>query len=196
MRGQDDPAVMPYRPPGDAPLRDDGTVPANSCDAEVAALFRAHSQRLASYLVNLDVDLEMAADIVQDSFMVTRFRWQELHRDRNRVVYLYKAATDRMRRLRHRPGRPPAEPGGHAGQSTAAHSGLPASPERDAPFSALPRRQREVILLSSFYGFTDAEIADILCISEGHAESYLPLGERRLAESFQAELGIAAEDSP
>jgi DNA-directed RNA polymerase specialized sigma24 family protein len=176
---------------------DEITVRRNLWDAEAAAFFETHNQRLASYLVNLGVDLEIAADIVQDSFMVVRLRWPSIPHDRSRVTYLYKVATDRMRRSHHRStAHRRAHLGDHVGESVAAHSHLHVPSERDAPLGMVPRRQREVLLLSRFYGFTSSEIADILTISEEHATSYLSLGERTFAEGFAAEFGLATEEFP
>lgn len=162
----------------------DGTIASDDLhDAEIVALFQAEAHRLKGYLAGLGADWSIIDDIIQDSFLATRRRWPDVRGYKYPKAYLYKVATNRMRRLhrdRYLWAEPHADPGQAAGHSAPEDPGQPAAIE--AAISQLPRRQREAILLHCVYGFSVIETAEILQISEGSVKNYLCLGRRKLAE--------------
>jgi len=163
-----------------APPRAESAVPGDLGDPEIIALFRGHWRRLTGYLISLGADRATADDIVQDSFLATRRRWPEVRGFAGPVVYPYRIATYRLRRVLRT--RQAAGHSGGCGHPVAADGGVQLAPEFEATLSKLPRRQREVMLLNLIYGFKISEIAVILQVHVGTVKHYLSLGRQRLAE--------------
>ena len=57
--------------------------------------------------------------------------------------------------------------------------------------AALPRRQREALVLHYWLEFTVAEIAEVLGVSQGTVKSALHRGRRRLAQTLTAQEVVA-----
>ena len=152
-------------------------------DAEIVALFRDEAHRLKGYLARLGADWSLIDDIIQDSFLATRRRWHDVRCSKHPKAYLYKVATNRMRRLhrdRYQWAEPHADPGQASGHPATEDPGKAAAIE--TAISQLPRRQRETLMLHCVYGFSVIETAGILQVSEGSVKNYLCLGRRKLAE--------------
>ncbi len=158
-------------------------------DKEIETLFREHAGRLAGYLVRLGADPALVDDIVQDSFLAVRRRWVDVRAYDQPRAYLFKVATNRMRRLhrdRYIRTEPHADPT-EVSRRARSEAGLDeSSPVNDA-IGQLPRRQRETVLLRRIYGFSCRETAEILQIGEGSVKNYLSLGKQRLMEILKRE---------
>lgn len=168
--------------------------PADLYDGEIEALFRAEAHRLKGYLARLGADWSLIDDIIQDSFLVTRRRWADVRQGKHPKAYLYTVTTNRMHRLhrdRYARSEPHADPGEAAGAAVADDN---ATGDLDAAIRGLPRRQRETILLHKVLGFSIAETAAILQISEGSVKNYLCLGKRKLAEYLDIDLASWGRD--
>jgi RNA polymerase sigma-70 factor (sigma-E family) len=149
--------------------------------SELASLYREQSRSLVRLAALLVDDVGTAEEIVQDAFVLVHRRWEHVHKPEQ---YLRKAvvnlARSRLRRrlvaLRHPPLPEAAVPG--VDQSTTDEAVV-----IDA-LRALPRRQREVLVLRYWSQLSEAEIAATLGISTGsvktHAHRGLATLEQRL----------------
>lgn len=197
MRRLDDPAASP--PPGDGEGHETGRrlngssggegddayrQPGGSYDAEITALYGANATCLFGYLRMLGADWHTAEDIGQDSFLAVTEQWPRIHGYAQPKAYLFKVATHRFYRLMRKGRRDTA--------SVAALRIDEVAPERSDPsldlqraLHRLPPRQHAAVLLHYLYGFSVAETAQILQISEGTVKNYLHCARARLAELLQ-----------
>jgi RNA polymerase sigma-70 factor (ECF subfamily) len=150
-------------------------------DKEVETLYQATGGHLAGYLVNLGGHRDIVEDVVQDSFIIVRRKWYQVGGYDRPEAYLYKVATNRMRRVqrdRYSREEPRAEPRRETEQDLSTD--LDQCLRLRAAIRALPPRQREVVLLRRIYEFTPSETAEILQIKQGTVGHYLSEGIRRL----------------
>lgn len=161
-----------------------GTRPAG---IDLDGLFRAHATPLLRLAVVLTGDQRLAEDLVQDAFV-------RLHRSGARpapgteLAYLRRTVVNlshgHHRRLRiarsHPPDPPRAAPAAeldavrHDGQRRVADA-----------VRALPRRQRDCVVLHYFADLTDTEIADVLGISAGSVKTHLHRARAALAHVLE-----------
>jgi RNA polymerase sigma-70 factor (sigma-E family) len=150
--------------------------PTAAADSEVEALYQAMRRdlvRLAAFLVD---DRGLAEEIVQDAFAALYRHWHNLADSTAAAAYVracvVNAARSEIRRRvvrRRRVGWRPVAVDTESAESTV----LLAAEHRmvvDA-VRALPRRQREVVVLRYWQGLSEAEIADTLGISAGSVKS-------------------------
>src|SRR6266508_2710038 len=139
--------------------------------SELAQLYREEARsRLAALLVD---DVGTAEEIVQDAFVLVHRRWDHVERPEQ---YLRKAvvnlARSRVRRRmvarRHPPLREPDVPA--ADELTSDHH------EVIDALRALPRRQREVLVLRYYLDQSEQEIAATLGISTGSVKTHAHRG--------------------
>ena len=159
----------------------------------VSSLFRAHHRRLVGLASLLVDDQGTAEDVVQEAFAGLYRRWWQLHDPHAAVAYLNRAVVNGGRdHLRH---------GRRATASllrmTPRSEALP-SAEHDAveheeadrmwqAITALPPRQRQVIVLRYYLDQSEAEIADTLGVSRGSVKRHASRGLAALARC----LGVA-----
>jgi len=138
-------------------------------DGAVTALYNTHYLplvRLAALLVH---DIDVAEELVQDSFVAMHSAWRTLADSDRALSYLYQAIVALSRSvLRHRTiaGKIPTElaPG-----MPAANPGAVTEPEHPAIVSALRTlapRQREVLVLQYYSDLTQAQTASAMRISK------------------------------
>ena len=129
--------------------------PPGSHGDPVSALYEEHYASLVRLAALLVRDTATAEEIVQDSFVTVGAAWRR-HADTDGALdVLRQSVLDRSRSaLRH--GIPPA--GGPAG-------GPAASPPLLAALSALPARQREVLVLRYYANLSEEQAADAIGIS-------------------------------
>jgi RNA polymerase sigma-70 factor (sigma-E family) len=169
------------------------TVPtvANVITRAVLELYTNHYEalvRLASVVVS---DVPAAEEIVQDTFLAMLTGGWRLRDEEKALAYLRQAIVNRCRSvLRHRividkhlqklsPDMPSAE-----------HGALTLL-ERDAVVSALREltgRQREAIVLRYYAGFSDAETASQMGISQGSVKSHVARAMVTLRETLEPQL--------
>jgi RNA polymerase sigma-70 factor (sigma-E family) len=142
---------------------------------DLDGLFRAHATPLLRLAVVLTGDQRLAEDLVQEAFV-------RLHRSgthpapgtepaylRRTVVNLSHGHHRRLRTARNHPPDPPR----------AAPAAEVDAVRRDGhrqvveAVRALPRRQRDCVVLHYFAELTDAQIADALGISAGSVKTHL-----------------------
>ena len=124
-------------------------------------------------------DVGTAEEVVQDAFVAMHGSWGRLRDPEKALAYLRQAIVNRSRSaLRHRavvakyPQAPPPD------VPSAEHFAVAAT-ERDQimrAIHALPRRQRETLLLRYYSDLSEAQIADTLGISQGAVKSHASRG--------------------
>ncbi len=157
----------------------------------VANLFVAHHRRLVGLAVLLVDDRATAEDVVQEAFVNLHRRWSHLRDQRSAVAYLNRAVVNGGRdRLRH--GQrgtvllprmvPVPEVRPSAEQDAVRHE------EADRlwqAITALPYRQRQVLVLRYYLDQSEAEIADTLEVSRGSVKKHASRGLAALARSVE-----------
>jgi RNA polymerase sigma-70 factor (ECF subfamily) len=157
-------------------------------------LFRAFYDRtsrgLASYLVRLCGDRQLAADLLQETYY--RFLRAEatLESDAHRRNYLYRIATNLVRDQRRRPAPPQVpldEPGAPeiAGETGAAER-LARRHDLDAAMSGLRPRDRAMLWLAYAHGSTHDEIAGVIGVKTASVKLMLFRARQRLADRLRA----------
>ena len=164
----------------------------SDAEAGTTALFHEHSTRMLRVAAVLLSDPAMAEDVVQEAYAALYSSWDRL-RDRDAAVgYLHRSvvngARSRLRRrvvaLRYQPLPPPDA---ESAEDTAL-AGLAGGP-LVAALRALPRREREVVLLRHYLDLSERATADALGLRPGSVKAY---GSRGLA-TLRAALAPAQE---
>lgn len=138
-------------------------------------MYQVHYPALVRAAALLTGDLATAEDVVQDSFITLHRAWPRLRDPGKALPYLRRSVINNSRSvLRHRAvaGRYPSLPA--AGLPSAEESAL-AGVQRSSvleALSALPSRQREVVILRYYADLSEAEIAEALGISKGAVKSH------------------------
>lgn len=153
-----------------------GVVPFPSTGRDaVTALFHVHYRRLVGFTSLLVDDRESAEEIVQDAFESLFLRWGTLRDPDAAVAYLDRSVVYASRSWIRRRVTARAYVLPEAGvEPSAEDSGL--DHEQRAALSeairALPRRQREVVVLRYFLDLREDEIATWLGISAGSVKQH------------------------
>ncbi len=177
--------------------RGTGALPAEGpatwdADTAVATLYSAHWNQLVRLAVLLTRDQSVAEEIVQDAFIALHRRWHRLSDPGAAHAYLRASVVNGSRSaLRHRGVqeryRQPADP------APAGPEELALRADEDAhvlsALHALPRRQREVLVLRYYADLSEFEIAQALGLSRGAVKSH---AHRGLA-SLRAALTVSGE---
>lgn len=143
---------------------------------DAASMFLVHYLDLVRLARLLLDDRETAEDIVQDVFAAMQSRWRKLPDEQAALRYLRTSVVNRSRsalrrrivQRRHdwrRPARPPVVAAEEAALVRMEHAAIRAA------VTALPRRQREVIVLRYFQNLSVAETAAVLKVSPGAVKS-------------------------
>ncbi|MGH3413047.1 MAG: SigE family RNA polymerase sigma factor [Marmoricola sp.] len=147
----------------------------STADEAVTQLYTGQYARLVRAAVLLLHDQEGAEDVVQDAFCDLHRRWSRLREPERAAAYLHKAVLNRSRSaLRHRgvAGRHQQQP---SGATPGADIALLEAERREAvldALAALPRRQREVLVLRHYLDLSEDQIAHTLGISRGAVKSH------------------------
>ncbi len=137
-------------------------------------LYAAHRVRLVRLAVLLVDDHSAAEDIVQEAFTGLHRNWSTLRDEAAALGYLRTAVLNGSRSTlrRRRTARDYVPP--HTTNARSAESLAMLSAEHQAvvdALSALPYRQREVLVLRYYGGMSEAEIAELTGISRGAVKS-------------------------
>jgi RNA polymerase sigma-70 factor (sigma-E family) len=161
-------------------------------DTVVAELFLAHHRRLVGLAALLVDDRETAEDVVQDAFAGLYRRWRRLRDPNAAVPYLNQAVVNGARDASRRGRRsgaalrrmvPRSEELDSAERSAVVHQ------EADRLWqavTALPGRQREVLVLRYYLDQSEAEIAQTLAISRGSVKKHASRALASLATQWKA----------
>ena len=156
------------------------------------------SARLAAlvrYAAVLTGDREQARDIVQTVLARAFAKWSRIRRAERPEAYVHRMVTNEFLSSRRRKAPPTvaltgAMLEGHGAPSHPDHAD--AVGERSALWQQLqdlPPRQRAVLVLRYYEGFSDLEIADVLGCTTGTVRGY---AARALA-SLRIELAVASD---
>jgi RNA polymerase sigma-70 factor (sigma-E family) len=167
-----------------------------SADEALELLYAAHWRRLVRLAVLLVQDVGTAEEIVQECFVAVHGRWNRLNDPDKALAYLRQSVVNRSRShlrhlavvRRHADREPPPEPAvgaDHTAYDQARRATVLAA------LRALPRRQREVLVLRYYLDLSEAEIADTLGISRGAVKSHASRG----ATALRAQLGEVLEET-
>ena len=129
---------------------------------------------LVRFALLLTGDQASAEDVVQDVFLGLYRSWDRIRLDGNELAYLRASIMNRSRsvhraRFRARLHQPTAAPAVWSAEAAA----IDGEDRREllAAVAALPRHQREVLVLKYFLDLPEAEIAQTMRISRGTVSS-------------------------
>jgi RNA polymerase sigma-70 factor (sigma-E family) len=155
----------------------------------VADLFHVHHRRLVGLAALLVDDRGSAEEIVQDAFESLYRHWSDLRSPSSAVAYLDRAVVYAARSwIRRRiTARAYVWPQADV-QVSAEHEGLARGEHAElvAAVRALPRRQREVIVLRYFLDLSEAEIAAWLGVSPGSVKRHASRATENLQRRMEA----------
>jgi len=139
-------------------------------DRAVTALYDRHYSalvRLAAFLVR---DIATAEEIVQDSFVAMHSAWRRLPDSDRALCWLRRSVLNRSRSVLRRRIAADRKTTGPAPDLPRGQQHAMAAPEFPAvlpALRALPAQQREVLVMRYYADLSDAQIAEIIGISEG-----------------------------
>jgi RNA polymerase sigma-70 factor, ECF subfamily len=123
---------------------------------------------------------EVAADCVQDAYLRAYLHWSRVGSDDDPAMWIRRVAWNRLRdHLRHRRRAARAD---ELLVVAERHRRVNAGPDVDLAdaVARLPLRQRSVVAMFYVGGYTIAEIAHVLRVSEGTVKSQLHDARRNL----------------
>ena len=141
-------------------------------EAALTDLYAAHYARLVRTAAFLTSDRDTAEEIVQDAFVALHTRWVRV---RDPQAYLHTAVLNLSRsRLRRRlvAGRFRPEPVRDADSAETGALGLLLRRDLAVALGALPRRQREAIVLRYYADLSEAQTAAAMGCSAGAVKSH------------------------
>ena len=154
----------------------------------VAALFAEHHLALVRLAVVMVGDVATAEDVVQDAFEKLQAGWHRLEDSDRSLAYARAAVLNGCRNVRRRSA---------IARKHAAYAGPPNTSQPDAvqaladsaelmaAIRALPRRQREVLVLRFYLDLDVAEVADMLNIGPSSVRSSSARALAQLARSIE-----------
>jgi RNA polymerase sigma-70 factor (sigma-E family) len=157
----------------------------------VSGLFFAHHRRLVGLASLLVDDRQTAEDVVQEAFAGLYRRWRRLRNPDAAVAYLNRAVVNGSRdSLRHRRrfGTAVLRLVPHPEEVESAEHDVVEHQEADRLWSAvtaLPTRQRQVLVLRYYLDQSEAEIAQTLEISPGSVKKHASRGIAALAHTWE-----------
>ena len=157
----------------------------------VASLFRAHHRRLVGLASLLCDDRATAEDVVQEAFAGLYRHWRRLRDPHNAVAYLNKAVVNGSRNQLLRRRRAAASMLRLVPQAealTSAEHDVMTHAETDRlrqAIRALPRRQRQVLVLRYYLDQSEAEIAATLDIAPGSVKRHASRGLAALGRDLE-----------
>jgi RNA polymerase sigma-70 factor (sigma-E family) len=143
--------------------------------AGVSELFRLHYRRLLGLAALLVDDRETAEDVVQEAFEGLYRRWRRLRDPQAAAAYLNRSVVNGSRSKLRRRATERVHLLPEVGQSPSAEAtGVAHGAEHaltDA-VRALPRRQREVVVLRYYLDLSEGQIAEWLGVSPGSVKQH------------------------
>ncbi len=158
-----------------------------TADEGVSELYARHWSPMVRVAWLLVRDEQVAEEVVQDALVAVHARWDRLTDPDKAVAYLRRSVVNGARSvLRHRrvenvhltaaagsahvPGRDSAPSAETGALARAAHAAMVET------LAALPRRQREVLVLRYYLDLSEAQIADTLGLAPGSVKAHAHRG--------------------
>jgi RNA polymerase sigma-70 factor (sigma-E family) len=166
-------------------------------EADIVTQFRARHLELVRLAALLLGDRAAAEDVVQDVFARVWEGRDRLATAGFTAAYLYRSVVNGCRSVHRRRGAFP--PGGAAEAALRSESGASAEDivlraDEDQrvlrALAALPRRQREALILRYYQRLSEAEIAAAMAISPGTVKSTAARGLAALGRRLRQEEGL------
>lgn len=159
-------------------------------DAEAyGELVRRHMRRAFSIAYRILEHREDAEDVVQEAFVRALERFDTLEHGRPFAPWMYRIVVNgalnyrRSRSVRRTEPIPEDTRSGDAAPDGAAEQAELRRRLRDA-MAGLPERQRTIVQLAELEGFSSAEVAEILGLSDGTVRWHLHQARRTLREAL------------
>jgi RNA polymerase sigma-70 factor (sigma-E family) len=171
-------------------IRADAAGAGDAASAAVTDLFRCHHLELVRLALLMTGDLAAAEDVVQDAFEQLHRRWPSLRQPGSGLAYVRSSVLNGCRSM-HRRARVARKHAARLAEPQAAGAGAAADAavgERSvlvAALLALPRRQREVLVLRYYADLDVAEIAVTLRIGPSSVRSTAARGLGALARALK-----------
>lgn len=146
-----------------------------SARAGVTELFALHYGRLVGLAVLLVDDRNTAEDVVQEAFEGLYRRWRRLRDPQAAAAYLNRSVVNGARSRLRRRATERAHPLPDVGESPSAEATGVAHDAEHALIDAvlaLPRRQREVVVLRYYLDLSEEQIARWLGVSRGSVKQH------------------------
>lgn len=154
-------------------------------------LYREHSESLFRYLVRLSGDPDLAADVLQDTFL--RLVERPPRRHDHLKAWLFRVATNRLRDVRRKSARRSGLLHEELGRGSLADP--PPSPERAAEqaesrfivrraLAALSERDQAILLMRE-EGFAHREIAEAVGTTTGSVGTLIARALDKLAKAVE-----------
>jgi RNA polymerase sigma-70 factor (sigma-E family) len=156
----------------------------------VTALFRAHHLELVRLAVLMTGDLATAEDVVQDAFEHLHRRWPRLREPGSGLAYARASVVNGCRMAHRRSAvarRYAPRLAGPDVMGLDAAAAMADESEMMIALRALPRRQREVLVLRYYADLDVAEIAATLRIGASAVRSTMSRGLAALARVLEGE---------
>lgn len=157
----------------------------------VAELFVGQHRRLVGLASLLVDDRQTAEDVVQDAFAGVYRRWGLLRDPEAAVGYLNVAVVNGSRdalRRRRRAGTAVLQLVPRSEELSSAEHDVVTHQDADRLWSAvtaLPARQRQVLVLRYYLDQSESEIAETLNVSRGSVKSHASRGIAALARAWE-----------
>ena len=157
----------------------------------VAALFVGHHRRLVGLAALLVDDRQTAEDVVQEAFAGLQRHWRGLRDPDAAVAYLNRAVVNGSRdtlRRRRRAGTAVLQLVPRSEELASAEHDAVAHQDADrlwAAVTALPTRQRQVLVLRYYLDQSESEIAETLRVSRGSVKRHASRGIAALARAWE-----------
>ncbi|MGH8774848.1 MAG: SigE family RNA polymerase sigma factor [Jiangellaceae bacterium] len=160
----------------------------SEADRLVAELYATHYAGMVRLAALLLRDHAMAEEAVQDAFVALHRRWRKLRDHRSAAAYLRTSVVHNTRSIqrrravvaRHPDDAPLDIPSAEAGALRAVAGNAVVDALR-----ALPRRQREALVLRYYADLSEAEIAEAMKISRGAVKSHTSRGMTALRANLE-----------
>jgi RNA polymerase sigma-70 factor (ECF subfamily) len=147
-------------------------------------LVSAHLSEALRLAIRLTGDPEEAEEVVQEALVRVARSWKSFRGEARFRTWLFRIVVNAFRdRVRARPGTerldddvPDRQLADPATEAAAAELGRLVA----ARVSALPPRQREVVILTCYEGLSPREVAHVLEISQANVHATLHVARQRL----------------
>jgi RNA polymerase sigma-70 factor (sigma-E family) len=161
-------------------------------DTIVSELFVGHHRRLVGLASLLVDDRRTAEDVVQEAFAGLYRRWRQLRDPGAAVQFLNRSVVNGchdMLRRRRRTGAAVLRLVPRSEHLESAEHTVVERHEADwlwGAITALPLRQRQVLVLRYYLDQSEDEIADTLGVSRGSVKKHASRGIAALAQAWEA----------